>query len=65
MKEFGGTWTKHNVDSLSQDESFKQFEQVITTTVPALGAIILKPVDINLRKKKKHPTAKKEVKKKK
>lgn len=65
MKEFGGTWTKHNVDSLSQDESFKQFEQVITTTVPALGAIILKPVDINLRKKKKRPTAKKEVKKKK
>lgn len=51
MKEFGGTWTKHNVDCQSEPIKFKEYDQLIKTTVPALGAIVLKPESINTRKK--------------
>lgn len=50
MKEFGGTWTRHNTNSVSEDVAFKEFTNSITTTVPALGTIILKPNEINIRK---------------
>ncbi|MDT2712114.1 1,4-alpha-glucan branching protein GlgB [Enterococcus dongliensis] len=51
MQEFGGTWTRHNEVCQSQSTKFKEYSQVITTTVPALGAIILKPETINTRKR--------------
>ena len=31
----------------------KQFDHTVEVTVPALGALILKPVDINLRRQTK------------
>lgn len=52
MKEFGGTWEYHNPDCETKNNVFKHFEQSINTTVPALGAIILKPVDIQVNRKK-------------
>lgn len=51
MQEFGGTWTTHNESCQSEPTRFKEYEHLIKTTVPALGAIILKPVSINTRKK--------------
>lgn len=56
MKEFGGTWVEHNADSVSEEVNFKDYEHSITTTVPALGAIILKPKDIKVTRQssKKH-----------
>ncbi|GAA2909490.1 1,4-alpha-glucan branching protein GlgB [Enterococcus pseudoavium] len=51
MQEFGGTWTKHNETRQSESIEFKEYGQLIKTTVPALGAIILKPESINTRKK--------------
>lgn len=51
MEEFGGTWTRHNDSCQSESIQFKNYEQSIQTTVPALGAIILKPESINTRKK--------------
>lgn len=52
MKEFGGTWETHNTDCESLNEGMNQFDYSIRTTLPALGAIILKPIDINTRKAK-------------
>lgn len=52
MKEFGGTWEKHNKPCETSNNKFKQFEYSIKTTVPALGAIILKPADIRINRKK-------------
>ncbi|WP_086349190.1 1,4-alpha-glucan branching protein GlgB [Candidatus Enterococcus clewellii] len=51
MDVFGGTWTKPNAPCETLNEPFKQFKYQIRTIVPALGAIILKPKDINTRKK--------------
>ena len=51
MKEFGGTWVEHNADSVSEEVNFKDYEHSITTTVPALGAIILKPKDIKVTRR--------------
>lgn len=53
METFGGTWTRHNEDSQTVEESFKQFDYQIRTIVPALGALIIRPDKINLREKKK------------
>ncbi|MGX7243690.1 1,4-alpha-glucan branching protein GlgB [Enterococcus quebecensis] len=53
MKEYGGTWTASNPVSETIAEPFKQFDHQIQTIVPALGAIILKPKEINTRSKKK------------
>lgn len=50
MKEFGGTWTTHNPDCETTTQEFKHFTEVIQTTVPALGAVILKPYSINVRR---------------
>lgn len=52
MKDFGGTWEKHNEACETKNNKFKQFEYSIETTVPALGAIIFKPVDIRINRKK-------------
>lgn len=49
MKEFGGTWTKHNPDMKTKEKQFKNYDQVISLTVPALGVVILRPEDVNLR----------------
>ena len=51
MEEFGGTWTKHNPLSQTKGKIFKNYDQVIKITVPALGVLILKPEEINLRYK--------------
>ncbi|MDT2864920.1 1,4-alpha-glucan branching protein GlgB [Vagococcus carniphilus] len=52
MKEFGGTWEKHNEPCETSNNEFKQFEYSIETTVPALGALILKPADVRINRKK-------------
>ncbi|WP_265416120.1 1,4-alpha-glucan branching protein GlgB [Enterococcus florum] len=51
MLEHGGTWTEHNPECTSLPIAFNNYGQLIKTTVPALGAIILKPEKINLRKR--------------
>lgn len=50
--EFGGTWTKNNEDCQTQTKAFKQFDYQIQTILPALGALIIKPETINVRKKR-------------
>lgn len=52
MKEFGGTWECHNEDCLSEQKPIKQFPYSIKTTIPSLGAIILKPKDVRITRKK-------------
>lgn len=52
MKEFGGTWEKHNNPCETSNNEFKQFEYSIETTVPALGVLILKPADVRINRKK-------------
>ncbi len=52
MAEFGGTWQSHNPDCVSQPQAFKQYTETISTTVPALGAIILKPEKIKVTRKR-------------
>ncbi|MGM0217830.1 1,4-alpha-glucan branching protein GlgB [Enterococcus sp. AZ126] len=52
MKEFGGTWIEPNQVSKTSNKSFKQFGYQIQTIVPSLGAIILKPKQVNTRVKK-------------
>ncbi|MDT2814681.1 1,4-alpha-glucan branching protein GlgB [Vagococcus carniphilus] len=52
MKEFGGTWEKHNKPCETSNNEFKQFDYSIETTVPALGALILKPADVRINRKK-------------
>ena len=49
MKDFGGTWTKHNPDSQTQAQPFKNYRQSLTTTLPAFGTLILKPQKVKLR----------------
>ncbi|WP_159721794.1 1,4-alpha-glucan branching protein GlgB [Enterococcus sp. CSURQ0835] len=51
MEEFGGTWTKHNEDCQTEEIAFGNYQQLVKTTIPALGAIILRPEKINTRKK--------------
>lgn len=53
MEEFGGTWTKHNEDCESEPIAFKNYEQLIKTTIPAFGAVIFKPESIVLKRKNK------------
>jgi 1,4-alpha-glucan branching enzyme len=53
MEEFGGTWTKNNDDMQTIEKSFKQFDYQVQTVLPALGALIIRPKDINVRIKKK------------
>ncbi|WP_086313621.1 1,4-alpha-glucan branching enzyme [Enterococcus sp. 7F3_DIV0205] len=52
MKEFGGTWIEPNQISKTSQEPYKHFDYQIQTIVPSLGAIILKPKEINIRIKK-------------
>ncbi|GMA07788.1 1,4-alpha-glucan branching enzyme GlgB [Tetragenococcus halophilus subsp. flandriensis] len=47
--EFGGTWTKNNSRCQSIDQPFKQFNQQIQTVLPALGALIIKPEEIQVK----------------
>lgn len=53
MEEFGGTWTKHNSDVQTIEQSFKKFDYQIQTVLPSLGALIIRPKDINVRVQKK------------
>lgn len=54
MKEFGGTWTKTNPIKESSAIPFKDYHYQIETIVPALGALLIKPKDINTRAKPKN-----------
>ncbi|WP_375179957.1 1,4-alpha-glucan branching protein GlgB [Enterococcus rotai] len=51
MKEYGGTWTVLNQVCQASSEPFKHFPYRIQTIVPALGAIILKPKEVDLKRK--------------
>lgn len=53
MKEFGGTWVRHNDLSRTTKIPFKQYQQSLTTTLPAFGTLILQPQKITLRKQRK------------
>ena len=56
MKEFGGTWTRNNPACHTKSDSFKEYEYTIETTVPALGALILKPgKDVKIARRKPRP----------
>lgn len=52
MKEFGGTWVDHNPIRTTEDRPFKAFPYQIKTIVPALGALIIQPDQIHLRKRR-------------
>lgn len=52
LERHGGTWSKPNDDRESSKINMKQFDHSIQTTVPALGAIILKPKSITVHSKK-------------
>jgi 1,4-alpha-glucan branching enzyme len=52
MREFGGSWQEHNPDKRSEPVQFKQFAQRIQTTIPAFGAIVIAPKDVNVRVKR-------------
>lgn len=47
--EFGGTWTKNNPTCESIEQPFKHFNQQIQTILPSLGALIIKPEDIQMK----------------
>lgn len=49
MKDFGGTWTKHNPIKHTEKVKFKQYQQSLTTILPAFGTLILKPAMVKLR----------------
>lgn len=51
MKEFGGTWESHNTNCETVSKKFEQFDFTIETTIPALGALILRPIDIKIKRK--------------
>lgn len=53
MAEFGGTWVEHNQPVTTTEKVFKDFDYQVETIVPALGALILKPKDIKLKKRSK------------
>lgn len=53
MKEFGGTWTEGNGIVKSRRQTFKQFDQVISFTLPALGAVIFQPEQLERDTKNK------------
>lgn len=59
MKEFGGTWTKNNPDCVTENIPFKQFDHQIQTILPALGALIIRPQEVNTRKPAQKATTKK------
>ena len=52
MKEYGGTWEVHNSDCETINKKDSRFDFAVKTIVPALGAIILKPKDIKITRKK-------------
>ncbi|WP_440895265.1 1,4-alpha-glucan branching protein GlgB [Amphibacillus sp. Q70] len=52
MKEFGGTWEVNNPIRTTEDEPFKALPYQIKTIVPALGALIIRPDQIQLRKRR-------------
>lgn len=52
MKDFGGTWTKHQDDVRTEAEPFKHLPHSVEVTVPALGVIFLRPKRIYGVKKK-------------
>lgn len=51
MKEFGGTWERPNEPVKTIPKKMKQFDFQIETIVPALGALILRPDEIDWRYK--------------
>lgn len=51
--EFGGKWYKHPQKVNSKHESFKDFEYKIHVNVPGFGAMILKPENIQIKRKTK------------
>ncbi|MEG0285246.1 MULTISPECIES: 1,4-alpha-glucan branching protein GlgB [Vagococcus] len=53
MKEFGGTWEAHNSNCESSNDEMKHFDHSIKTTVPALGALIIKPKQIKIKRTNK------------
>ena len=40
MSEFGGSWQAHNADQETQKAQWKTYEQTLSFTLPALGAVI-------------------------
>lgn len=55
MAEYGGTWVAHNPEMTTVAKEWKQFAHQLTTTVPALGALIIKPHTINTRTPNQQP----------
>lgn len=53
MQEYGGTWTKHQEEMRTIAEPFKKLPHSIQLTVPAMGAVYLRPKRIYGVKKKK------------
>lgn len=51
MAEFGGTWTRANENMTTQKQSFKNYNYQIQTILPSLGALIIRPKQVNVRSK--------------
>ena len=58
LEEWGGVWKEHNPTVQSQDGLWKDYEQTLTFTLPALGASIWK-VKRKVRKTKSKTSDKK------
>ena len=58
LEEWGGVWKEHNPIVQSQDGLWKDYEQTLTFTLPALGASIWK-VKRKVRKTKSKTSDKK------
>lgn len=50
---FGGTWTQNNQDQQTEAIPFKEYPYQIKTILPALGALIIKPEKIQIKRRKK------------
>ncbi|EHJ57084.1 1,4-alpha-glucan-branching enzyme [Streptococcus urinalis FB127-CNA-2] len=42
MKEFGGVWTQHNPKTKTREQSWRNYDQTLSFTLPAMGASIWK-----------------------
>ena len=58
LEEWGGVWKEHNADVTSVDGLWKDYQQSLTFTLPALGASIWK-----VKRKLRKPAKKKAMKK--
>ena len=51
--EFGGTWDKKNQEMSTNDKAFKDFPHQIEFDLPGFSAMIIKPVDVHIARRRR------------